>query len=329
MSGELADGPIARVEQDGRVLSGGTDSAKLTETMERHAPEPTPAAGTETVPAVTEGAAVAPAPDVKPTRGQARFSELAKARDAATARADAAEARAKELEAKISAPPAAAAEPVKPAAAAEPAKPVEKFKFPGYDDAYLAANPGKSYDEWEIERLDAYAEWRDQRNDINARIAQGIDAREAYRAEQARVEQTRTKGREAYPDFDTVLKSGPGAGVNMHATDPDRATARCAFIFGHSQSEHLQYAIMKDAELANRLAGMDDIAFGLELAKIAAPVAQQPPRRAAVPPPPAPYTPVNGSGPTVSPPSAELAKKGNFDAYRNKRAQERGVKPRY
>ncbi len=46
-------------------------------------------------------------------------------------------------------------------------------------------------------------------------------------------------------------------------------------------------------------------------------------------PPPAPHTPVNGSTATVSTPSGELAKKGNFDAYRAKRAQERNVKPRY
>ena len=181
MSGE-SDVIIARHEQGDRVLSGGTDAGQLAETMERHAPEAAEVSGTGAVPAATEGAPAVPAPD-KPTRGQARFSELAKARDAAQARADAAEARAKELEAKIAAPPPAAArepEPSTPPAPA-PAKPAERFSFPAYDDAYIAANPGKSYDDWEIDRLDAYAEWRDQRTNIDDRIAQGIKARDAAR----------------------------------------------------------------------------------------------------------------------------------------------------
>jgi hypothetical protein len=111
--------------------------------------------------------------------------------------------------------------------------------------------------------------------------------------------------------------------VNLGPTE-DQAKRRVAFIYQHPQSEHLQYAISKDGALATRLAAMDDIGFGLEMAKIAAPAAA--PRRAAAPPPPAPYQPVNGNSGTTVTASSELAGKGfDFDAsgYREKRAAER------
>ena len=167
MSGE-SETVIARYEQGDRVLSGGTDAGQLAETMERHAPpEPEntaggPAAGS----AAGDGASQqAPAAEAKPTRGQARFSELAKARDAEKARADAAEARAKELEAKIATPPVSAREPEPRPAATEPAaaaKPADKFTFPSWAE-YSSQREDADYDQWEIERLDAHAAWRDER----------------------------------------------------------------------------------------------------------------------------------------------------------------------
>lgn len=326
MSGETD--VIARHEQGDRALSGGTDADQLAETMERHAPpEPAEAAGTGAVPAAPEGASAAPAPEVKPTRGQQRFSELAKARDAATARADAAEARARELEARVSAPPAREPEPRQ--LAVEPAKPAtvpERFDFPDYDDAYIAANPGKSYKDWEIDRLVAFRQWDRAQDDTDARIERTIAAREAKRELDATIAQSRTKGREAYADFDTVIASGPGGAVHLHA-DPAKASQRVAAVFLHPQTEHLQYAISRDAALAERLAGLDDIAFGFELARLApgtaAPVA---PRRAEPKPIPAPFQPVNGNSATVAVASSELAGKGyDFDTsgYREKRATER------
>lgn len=326
MSGETD--VIARHEQGDRALSGGTDADQLAETMERHAP-PEPTGGTTVKDQAVETGSPAPAaPVAKPTRGQARFSELAAARDAATARADAAEARAKELEARVSAPPAREPEPRQPAAA-EPAKPAtvpERFDFPDYDDAYIAANPGKSYKDWEIDRLVAFRQWDRAQDDTDARIERTIAAREAKRELDATIAQSRTKGREAYADFDTVIASGPGGAVHLHA-DPAKASQRVAAVFLHPQTEHLQYAISRDAALAERLAGLDDIAFGFELARLApgtaTPVA---PRRAEPKPIPAPFQPVNGNSATVAVASSELAGKGyDFDTsgYREKRAAER------
>ena len=335
MSGELADSTIARVEQDGRVLSGGSDATKLAETMERHAPEPVEGAkGTSAGPAADgKPQEAAPAPDVdKPTRGRQRFADLTRERDEAkgetakerTAR-ETLEREVADLRARV-ASPARAAGSAKPAAPADE-KPAERFKFPAYDDAYIAAHAGASYDDWEIDRLDAYAEWRDQRVNIDQRIAQTVAARDAQRDFDATMDRARAKGREAYSDFDAVFAAYGKDPVNLHKDD-DKADARVRFIVAHPQSEHIQYAIMKDPAFARKLAGLDDIAFGIEIAALAKPAAGVPAKPAWTPPP-APHTPVNGSTATVSAPSGELAKKGNFDAYRVKRAQERGVKPRY
>lgn len=324
MSGE-SDVIIARHEQGDRVLSGGTDTDRLAETMERHAPEPDktaegPAAGS----AAGDGASpqIPAQQDSKPTRGQARFSELAKARDAAQARADAAEARAKELEARI-APPPAAREPETKPTAAEPAKPAEKFTFPTWA-SHVEANPDADYDQWELARFHAFSEWKDQHSDLDTRIRRTLDAERQARTVDETIARSRAKGRESYADFDSVLASGPGANVELGPT-PDQGTRRCLSIFQHPQSEHLQYAIMKDGELAKRLGAMDDIDFGMAIAALVPAEGKSAPR-AEWKPPAAPFTPVNGNSPTTATPSAQLASKGHdFDSsgYREKRAAER------
>ena len=96
-----------------------------------------------------------------------------------------------------------------------------------------------------------------------------------------------------------MIASGPGGTVNLHG-DPQKASQRVEAIFRHPQTEHLQYAISKDAALAQRLSGLDDIAFGFELARLApagSPAAA--PRRASLQPPPSPYEPVNGNSATA------------------------------
>lgn len=314
-------------EQDGRVLSGvGVTADRLAETMERHAPSESDSGGTAAAGQAAETGSPAPtAQDAKPTRGQQRFSELAKARDTEKARADAAEARAKELEARVAAqPPTAAVPPVE--AKTEPAKPAakpDKFDFPDYEE-FLTTNSNASYKDFELERFQAFDAWKDARASasIDERIVARLASERASRTLDETVERTRVKGREAYADFDAVLKSGPGAAVNMHADDAV-ASRRIAMIFHHPQSEHLQYAIMKDGALAAKLAGMDDLAFGMEIARLV-PTAS-PSRREHVPPP-APFTPVNGNSATTQTASSELASKGfDFDrsGYREKRAAER------
>jgi hypothetical protein len=318
---------IARHEQDGRVLSGGSDAAQLETTMERHAPpEPAntaegPAAGS----AVGDGASQqSPAAhEAKPTRGQQRFSELAKARDAEKARADAAEARAKELEARVAAPPAAREPEPKPAAA-EPAKPVEKFTFPTWA-SHLEANPGADYDEWELARFHAFSDWKDQHSDLDTRVQRALSAEREARTVDETVARTRAKGRESYADFDAVFASGPGASVHLGPTE-EQGARRCLTIFQHPQSEHLQYAIMKDGDLARRLGAMDDISFGMALSALVPVGNGHAPAAREWKTPAAPFTPVNGNSPTTATPSAALASKGHdFDAsgYREKRAAER------
>lgn len=181
-------------------------------------------------------------------------------------------------------------------AATEPQKPADKFAFPTYEK-FLDTNPNASYDEWEIERLHAFGEWKDSRADINGRIRQTIDAERHARTVDETVASARERGRAAYPDFDEVMKSGPGATVPLGATD-EQGGRRCLMIFTHPQSEHLQYAIMKDGELAKRLGALDDISFGMELATL---VAQQ---RSTDRPPTRTAAAVTGSAPAPSRPPA-------------------------
>jgi hypothetical protein len=324
---------VSHTDERGRTLSGmGADVAQLEATMERHAPESDASpAGAAVAPAADGGDGVAAPAPPKPARGAQRFADLTHERDAAKADAAAAKAEREtlarerdELKARLS-QPAPAAEPAKPAVVAQPTG--EKFTFPSYD-AYLETHPNADYNEWEVDRLVAFGDWKDARTDLDGRIRQTFEQEQAARRADEVVTRTRAKGREAYPDFDTVLTSGAGASVNLGPTEA-QAKQRCAAIFQHPQSEHLQYAIMKDGDLARSLGALDDIAFGMALARLV-PAAQ--PERRVHTPPPAPYTPVNGSSATTSTPSSELAGKGfDYDSsgYREKRAAERKAKSRY
>ncbi len=308
-------------EVNGRTLSGmGASPDQLEAVMERHAPEEPASSGTAGTPTTAEGGAEPPAPH--PTRGQKRFAELTAERDAAKAEAATAkaerEALARERDELKARTPAPAAETPKPAAT----EPPKDFDFPDYE-TYLSEHPDTTYDAWRRKELAAFAAWDREQNNVESVVAKALESDRARRSLDDKVASSRAKGREAYADFDTVLKSGPGASVNLGPT-PEQAQRRCAMIFQHPQSEHLQYAIMKDGDLAARLGAMDDISFGMEIAKLTTPATKPQERR--VTPPPAPYQPVNGNSATTPTPSAELAGKGfDFDksGYREKRAAER------
>lgn len=329
---------VTSVEQDGRVLSGvGVSADALESVMERHAPEPTEQAA-DAAPVVETPPSAAEPPQ---TRGQKRYSQLTRERDEAKAAVEAAKAEREaiarerdELKARLSQPaPAATERPASQAAATEqPAAVPDKFAFPSYDE-FIEAHPNTAYNEWELARLDAYGEWKDARTNLDARIRQSIEADRASRDFQGTIERSRAKGREVYADFDAILASGPGAFVPLAPT-PQEARQRAAFIFSHPQSEHLQYAIMKDGDLAKRLASMDAISFGVEVSKIApsgSGASPASPARAGSVTPPSPYQPVGQGSTTTVPPSAELAKRGfDFDksGYRERRAAERGARRR-
>jgi hypothetical protein len=115
---------------------------------------------------------------------------------------------------------------------------------------------------------------------------------------------------------------------------PQEAVQRATFIIQHPQSEHLQYAIMRDGALATKLQQADPFTFGIEIAKLAAAhETNGQESRTQQAPPPAPYVPVSGGSATTQPSPAEMVKKGGHDfdssGWREKRAAQRGVKPRF
>ncbi len=315
-------------EQDGRVLSGvGTSVEKLAETMDRHTPEePTPAVA----PAAGAPEAVAAPPKV--SKGRERFSELAKQRDEAKTRAEAAERERDELRARLSAPPTAvhSPEPVRMPSAQPVVAPSVQPGAGQTRPQPLEDEIGTKYKSYADFVVDS-ARWVQEQSssDVQAQIRASIEADRASRSFNDLVESTRAKGRGTYADFDAVLANGPGAMVPLGSFDKVQA------IIHHPQSEHLQYAIMKDAGLAQRLSQMGPIEFGLTLSAIAPSSPAASPASTGVSgsvTPPPPMQPVGSGSKTTVTPSAELPKRGfDFDksGYREKRAAERKVARRW
>ena len=294
------------VESEGRTLTGvGVSEDDLHDVVDREAPATGPAEAN--VPASAD--AVPP----KPTRGQARFSELtAKAKEAAT-RAEAAEKKAADLEARLAAP---RQEPPAPTRVEpQPAAPQYTRPEPTEDDI------GAKYKTYaEFTRDQALWVWEQQQGGIQEHIQRVLAAERAAHAHQAQVDSTRVKGRAAYADFDAILQSGPGAGVQM-------PMAALQAIYALPNSEHVQYALMKDGGLAQRVAQLaftDPFAFATEILKLAPPAALPASTGAVSAILPAPVQPVGASSKTTIPSSAEYAHRGNFEAYRDARAAERG-----
>lgn len=312
------------VEQGGRTLSGtaGVSSDRLAETMDRRASADEanpPVSATELekqpIPAETQP---------KPTRGQARFSELTqKAKDAA---AETARIRQEFDDYKARAAQQTPAAPsAHPPVAASTAGPV-----PG-DTGQPSTRPEPSEDEvgTKYQTYGAFVQdhgkWvvEQQQAALPSLIEQRIHASQQQQAFAAHVESTRAKGRAVYTDFDAMLQSGPGTYVNM---PPGAIHA----IYQLPNTEHVQYAIMKDGALAQKLASLaarDPYAFGLELALIApatpAVSTASTGTVGSVTPPP-PMKPVGQGSTTTIPSSADHAKAGNYQAYKASRAAERG-----
>jgi hypothetical protein len=306
-------------EQDGRVLSGvGVSADRLAETMDRHAPsspEEPPAGGTPAIPA--EGTAAPPAAEPV-SRGRQRFSDLTREREEARAEAAAAkaerEAIAREL-AELKARPAS--EPAAPAAAAPPAKPEPTRPMPTEDD--LVAGKYQTYAEftrdlakWELEQ---YQATQDPAATVREILAQERE-RERFTST---LNASQDRARKAYPDFDTHFKAN--GQIPLGRTKAE-SLERVAFIANHPQSEHIQYALLKDAALLQRLGQSDPYTFGVAIAGLVPPPAAA---RPAWTPPPSPHPTVGASSPTTPTPSAELAKKGDYEAYKAQRNRERGV----
>jgi|SRR6185295_3185832 len=320
-------------DDKGRTLSGvGVSVDDLQDTIDARQPAPehkTPLIAPAASASVSSPTATAPTSTEPPqlAKGRARYQELTHERDEAKARADAAEKKAAELEARLQPPPArvegplgtatpapvageSAMRPAAPSSPSQPAQAAPTRPKPSIDDI------GGKYTDW-----DTYQEdfgrwvWEQQQQTIQQQIAQGIQQHQQQQQFVQHVESVRAKGRAAYPDFDQMLQSGPGTFVAMHP-------AAIQAILNHPQSEHVQYQIMKDGALAQRLAqlaGQNPYAFALELVKLA-PQAQA---GSAVPSqvaPPAPMQPVGSGSRTSTPGSADAE---NFEQYQARRRAER------
>jgi hypothetical protein len=316
MTSETQESPNVSVEQNGRVLTGGpgTSVEALEQAVERSEPQTESKASAK--PEATQ--------EAKQTRGQARFSELTQQRDEERRRATEANERAAALAERLEAlekRTAPAGKPESPPAASAPVS-VSSGTRPKPSEDEIGTTY-KTYGDY-VEDL---TDWKSEQRDRKAADE---------RAQSSRVEKwtaERATASALYPDFDTVLKTGPGADVDL-SPDPATAVARVQMLMEIPGGAHVVYKLAKDAAEATRLAGLDDRAFGFAVARLlppesngaqpASPAAQ----RATKAPPP--YQPVQAGGKTTATTAAEIAAKGgNYDEYRAKRAAERGVKPRY
>ncbi len=318
--------PVAAVDpqatvsatQDGRTLSGvGVDVDSLHETMDSRAP-----VDPSDTPAQPHAAPVQTDNQPKPTRGQARFAELTQQRKEAEAERDRLRQEFDDYKARTSPAPAAPASP-------SPSAP--ERSVPSVPNGGDSGRPEPSEDEVGTKYstygafVQDHGKWvvEQQQASIPQLIQQSITASQQQQAFLAHVESTRAKGRAVYTDFDAMLQSGPGTAVNM-------PLGAIQAIYNLPNTEHVQYAIMKDGALAQKLANLavrDPYAFALELVTIA-PAAPAVSTASTGNPgsvtPPAPMQPVGSGSKTTSLSSADHADTGNYQAYKAARAAERG-----
>jgi len=338
---ESATLEVASHEQDGRVLSGvNADPAALKAIMDRHTRKEAQVAVQESEPAADgavkatpESAAppAAPVPDTKPPKGRARFSQLEHERDEAAQRAQQAAEHAEavqrerdalkaRLEALEQAPPRAPQPPAPPQATTPPpppslAQPPATRPMPSEDDI---GTKYQTYGEfvadvskWNLEQ--AFAQMNPQ-----TLVQQALAEERQKAARRQMIDGAQTRGKASYPDYQALVVEGrgPGAQVNLPM---DRVDA----ILAHPKSEHVQYAIAKDAALAQQLASCSPLDFGVILSSLlpagAASAASTP---ASVTPPP-PYQPLTGGSRTTPIPLNDVVQKAGFDfdasGYRERR----------
>jgi hypothetical protein len=331
---DTVETPAATTEQaqvsiempDGVTLTGiGGDTEALREQFETRQDEIAPAAPVVEAPK--------PAAEVKPpTRGQKRFAELTREREDANRRAEAAEAKLKEFEAKQAAPVAAApVAPVQSPALPVPAAPVAPVvpavvqptrpepteeevgtKYPTYS-AFV-----KDLAAWTVEqeRTKLYA-------DIDARSTARIEADRASRTRMSYVnDQVFPAGKAAYQDFDAVLSA------NTTITPHVVHDAILALPDPKSAADVL-YLLSKDqAKLTEVISlAVNPLKLGIAIAQlipresVALPASTAPVVRTTNAP--APPQPVGAGSRTTSPSIEELASKGEYEAYKAARAAQR------
>lgn len=328
-----AESPVAETPASSDIAtSGGSFEEYRAQRAEERGvspkyPPPPESAGTDGTPATPSPAPSDAAPAApSQTRGRARFADLARERDTArdetakekTAR-EAAEKERDEWKARASQPT-----PQQPPQQQHAPQPQYTRPEPTIEDI------GTRYDTYEaFTRDQALWVWEQQaamqQPLLQQTVYNTIAAERAAQRFSSDVEAVRERGRKAYKDFDAQLK-GPGGQIPLGRNDAE-AMERAQFIVAHPQSEHIQYAIVKDPALATRLQQSDPYTFAATVAGL---VPSQQASRPTWTPPPAPPPPSGNGTVTTASSSSEIAQKGGgFDDYRKKRAQERGVKPRY
>lgn len=301
----------------GVVLTGmGGDSDALAETFEHRHEQRTG----ETVEAVIETNGEAQ----KEPRGRKRFSQLTGERDAALARAEEAERKAKEIEAQLRARADQSEAAVRPKAAEEVTPKGETFTRPKPSDAEIGTKYSSLSDYFE-DLADWKAEQRETklRTDFDARLKESIEADRASRTRQSVVNEAFTRGRTQYTDFDAVLKSADA--ILIPPSHQDAIQMLPNF-------EHILYALGKDhAKLKEVIGITNPVQLGVALAQLiprpeavalpaSTPVAV---RQSNAPAPPQP----GGSGSRTAQRSlTDIANSGDYESYKARRNADRGVK---
>lgn len=327
MGEAVSDLSTISVEREGRVLSGvGVSEDVLHEAMDRLTPDapapetpaPTPDAPVREV-ARDDTGRFAPKTDPtpeKPPRGATRFSQLTSERDKAAYRAEQAEKRAQELEARLAAAEQARTTTPEPTRTAPETPPT-----PGLRKRPTVQEIGATYADWDAYEADlgAWFEEREQGllSQFDARLQERIEADRASRAVTERTDKIRTAGRQAYADFDAVV----------NAATVDTPMWQQQAIAEHPESARLFYTIAKDPALNRRLAEIaNPVQFGVELGQLLMPSAVASPASTAaarISQAPAPIQPVSGGTTTTSPPLHDLAEKGDYPAYKARREADR------
>jgi hypothetical protein len=260
-------------------------------------------------------------------------------RGEAQRRAEAAEQRAKDLEAQLtearkppSTPPQAPAAPAPPqsppsAPSATPLATNGNGNFPRFE-VWFQQHPDKDFDDYlRAQQTHAFeAQGYVRQTDLDAAIRKGIELDRETRTRYEREGQEIARGRAAYgPDFDVTV-SAPHLMANnwpQYLIDA---------INSQEQPEHIKYALGKDPVLAEKIRTMNPVFVLQELSQIVPSAAVAPTAstvRTMAPPPPAPMQPVGGGSKTAAPSAADLATRASdFDydksGYREQRARERG-----
>lgn len=171
---------------------------------------------------------------------------------------EAAERKAAELEREIA---QLKAKPAEPQATPKADAPKAGRARPKLDDFADQPDPFDAY-------MEAVSDWKaEQRiqSELDARISQHFEQRQAGERLYQHVQSIREKGRAVYKDFDTAIQA---------VSDIQFPNDTLMAIVQMDGSEHIQYALATNRELAQRIAGWDistldkQIKLGAELAKL-------------------------------------------------------------